>query len=212
MKRFVFSALMIFAFHNMLIAQIGFETSTGGGIGYRNVKNLDHVNTPLSPVVSVGFLAKKQIPAGNFSVRSGIEYNYSFRTGRYEFDGTKGVWHSEYYCDDLNTWYGRNFHCISLPVLFSWEKYDVVPVAGVNYNCSFSDSYRMEGVEGRFQNSSHHFGVSLGAEYKLSETISLGLSYKRNLTKDFASEYNSKIIEPKNTQIVFSLTYRFRKK
>lgn len=220
MKKISFFGVVLFAFQTMVLAQTSYEFSLGSGMWWES-SNLQYVDKPYSPSISIGLFAKRNFGVSDFGLKTGLEYSYLISTGKYEYDGTPGVWYSPegYEYEDLNNNYGSGFHSLSVPVLFYYNRFKIQPFAGVNYN------YMLSGVQNSstgttYVSDSHNFGINAGIAFTVSKKFAVNVEYKYNLTCDYKEAIyqeltNGSLVDEsrhfRNNQMRVSLVYHFNK-
>lgn len=222
MKKLSLFGVVLFAFQVMVLAQTNYEVSVGSGIWWEN-GNPEFIEKPYSSLLSAGFFAKRNFKDKSLGLKTGVEYSYLFASYDNQFDGMDGVWAPKdgNKFDDIFKNYGARQHNISIPLLLYWDRYNVQPFFGLNYN--YLATGRQTSTNGaKYFSDSHNFGLNLGVDFKISELFSINMEYKHNLTSDFSqskstvggdgssglgSNYNLT-----NAQAKLSLVYCFRKK
>ncbi len=222
MKKLSFFGVVFFAFQSMILAQTRYELSLGSGIWWEN-GNIEYLEKPYSPLLNVGFFAKRNSIGKNLGIKIGVEYNYLFSTEEYTFGGTTGIWHSKngQEFESINNNYGAGMHNILIPLLVYYDKHTIQPYVGVNYN--FLATRQQTSPTGtKYYSSSHNLGLNLGASIKINQSFAMNMEFKHNLTPDYkecisgegnsnAASAHGNTFSLKNTQIKISLVYSFKK-
>lgn len=233
MKKLNFFGVVLFAFQTMVLAQTDFEISLGGGIWWEN-GNPKTVDIPCSPMTQVGFYLKRNLTNSNVGLKTGLKYGYLFSQHEYKNHYKYRFYYKEYHYrtgepefvgqfvefEDLNLRYGSDFHHLSIPLLFYYNKYKLKPVVGLNYN------YMATGFQENTYNTKHftqsqNVGINAGINYNIFKNISLYLEYTHNLFYDYGEwfQYESNgntVIDVGrylwHNQASISVVYEFNKK
>lgn len=211
MKKLGFLSVVFFAFNTMVLAQTEFEVSVGSGIWWQT-KNIEEISFPKAITNNIGVYANRNINNLPIGIKIGVEYAFLQGINKNcTWDNTYSV---QTILNDINNIYKTNSHNITVPLLLYFNKFAIVPFAGINYNYLHSNNITDEITS--FISATHNFGLEAGLNIKITPRFSATVDYRQNLTADKYSFGNAQSdvisdLELRNAQLRLSVTYKLKK-
>lgn len=221
MKKLNFFGLMLIAFQTMVLAQSDYGVTFGSKLWMPSKNNPD-INSPELVGFQLGGFFKYPVLHKNFSV--GVDLNYGFFKGKNNYNLINNASIDDalfdYYNKNFKNAFETNYHNISVPIYFTWEKSNFKPFVGLEYSKKRSSgtfSIDAEPNE-KYAIVINEYNLLTGIQYQIKNNYSIKLSYSRNIVaNDFnyhrtEHTYGFSDLGLNNNTVGLTVSYHFNKK